>query len=135
MSQATIERFGGGKTGAGGQPLPFATAVRAGDFVFISGQVAMKENGEIEPGGVESQTKRTMENVIAALALAGCTLDDVVKVGVWLDDTRDFWTFNKVYASYFPNGGPARSTVRSKLMVDAKVEIDAVAYQPLANAD
>lgn len=131
MSQAAIERFGGGKTGAGGQPLPFATAVRAGDFVFISGQVAMKENGEIEPGGVESQTKRTMENVIAALALADCTLDDVVKVGVWLDDTRDFWTFNKVYAGYFPNGGPARSTVRSQLMVDAKVEIDAVAYKPL----
>jgi reactive intermediate/imine deaminase len=135
MSQATIERFGGGKTGAGGQPLPFATAVRAGDFVFISGQVAMKENGEIEPGGVESQIKRTMENVIAALALADCTLDDVVKVGVWLDDTRDFWTFNKVYASYFPNGGPARSTVRSQLMVDAKVEIDAVAYKPLPKAD
>ncbi|MBO9425730.1 MULTISPECIES: RidA family protein [Stappiaceae] len=135
MSQATIERFGGGKTGAGGQPLPFATAVRAGDFVFISGQVAMKENGEIEPGGVESQTKRTMENVIAALALADCTLDDVVKVGVWLDDTRDFWTFNKVYASYFPNGGPARSTVRSQLMVDAKVEIDAVAYKPRPIAD
>jgi len=131
MSKATIERFGGGKTGAGGQPLPFATAVRAGDFVFISGQVAMKENGEIEPGGVESQTKRTMENVIAALALADCTLEDVVKVGVWLDDTRDFWTFNKVYAGYFPNGGPARSTVRSQLMVDAKVEIDAVAYKPL----
>ncbi|QDG76248.1 RidA family protein [Labrenzia sp. PHM005] len=131
MSQATIERFGGGKTGAGGQPLPFATAVRAGDFVFISGQVAMKENGEIEPGGVESQTKRTMENVIAALALADCTLDDVVKIGVWLDDTRDFWTFNKVYAGYFPNGGPARSTVRSQLMVDAKVEIDAVAYKPV----
>lgn len=131
MSQAAIERFGGGKTGAGGQPLPFATAVRAGDFVFVSGQVAMKENGEIEPGGVESQTKRTMENVIAALALADCTLDDVVKVGVWLDDTRDFWTFNKVYAGYFPNGGPARSTVRSQLMVDAKVEIDAVAYKPL----
>jgi reactive intermediate/imine deaminase len=135
MSQATIERFGGGKTGAGGQPLPFATAVRAGDFVFISGQVAMKGNGEIEPGGVESQTKRTMENVIAALALAGCTLDDVVKVGVWLDDTRDFWTFNKVYAGYFPNGGPARSTVRSQLMVDAKVEIDAVAYKPLTEPD
>lgn len=131
MSHATIERFGGGKTGAGGQPLPFATAVRAGDFVFISGQVAMKENGEIEPGGVESQTKRTMDNVIAALALADCTLDDVVRVGVWLDDTRDFWTFNKVYAGYFPNGGPARSTVRSQLMVDAKVEIDAVAYKPL----
>jgi len=131
MSQSDIIRFGGGKTGAGGQPLPFATAVRAGDFVFISGQVAMQDNGEIQPGGIESQTRRTMENLIAALALAECTLEDVVKVGVWLDDPRDFWTFNKVYTSYFPNGGPARSTVRSQLMVDAKVEIDAIAYKPL----
>jgi enamine deaminase RidA (YjgF/YER057c/UK114 family) len=102
------------------------------EFVFISGQVAMKENGEIEPGGIESQTRRTMENLIAALALGDCTLEDVAKVGVWLDDPRDFWTFNKVYGGYFPNGGPARSTVRSQLMVDAKVEIDAIAYKPVA---
>lgn len=132
MSQSKIERLGVDKTGAGGQPLPFAPAVRGGDFVFISGQVAMKDNGEIEPGGIESQTRKTMENLIAALALADCTLEDVVKVGVWLDDPRDFWTFNKVYGSYFPKGGPARSTVRSQLMVDAKVEIDAVAYKPVA---
>ncbi|MFS4438165.1 RidA family protein [Paracoccaceae bacterium GXU_MW_L88] len=130
MSSEHIERLGADRTGAGGQPLPFAPAVRAGDFVFISGQVAMKENGEIEPGGIEAQTRKTMENLIAALALADCTLEDVVKCGVWLDDPRDFWTFNRVYASYFPNGGPARSTVRSQIMVDAKVEVDAVAYKP-----
>ena len=127
-----IERFGDDRTGAGGQPLPFAPAVRAGDFVFVSGQVAMNADGEIEPGGIECQTRRTMENLIKALALADCTLADVAKVGVWLDDPRDFWTFNKVYASYFPDGGPARSTVRSQIMVDAKVEIDAVAYKPRA---
>ncbi|MDA7963620.1 RidA family protein [Ruegeria sp.] len=126
----TIERIGADRTGAGGQALPFSPAVRAGDFVFVSGQVAMKENGEIEPGGIEAQTKRTMENVIAVLEKAGCTLDDVAKVSVWLDDPRDFWTFNRVYASYFPNGGPARSTVRSQLMVDAKIEIDVTAYKP-----
>ena len=126
-----IERIGVERTGAGGQNLPFSPAVRAGDYVFISGQVAMKENGEIEPGGIEAQTRRTMDNVVAVLAKAGCTLEDVAKVNVWLDDTRDFWTFNKIYASYFPNGAPARSTVKSQLMVDAKIEIDVVAYKPL----
>ncbi|AHD11855.1 RidA family protein [Phaeobacter gallaeciensis] len=126
-----IERIGAERSGAGGQALPFSPAVRAGDFVYISGQVAMKENGEIEPGGIEAQTKRTMDNVIAVLAKAGCTLDDVAKVNVWLDDPRDFWTFNRVYAGYFPNGAPARSTVRSQLMVDAKIEIDVTAYKPL----
>lgn len=126
-----IERIGVERTGAGGQNLPFSPAVRAGDFVFISGQVAMKENGEIEPGGIEAQTRRTMDNVVAVLAKAGCTLEDVAKVNVWLDDTRDFWTFNKIYASYFPDGAPARSTVKSQLMVDAKIEIDVVAYKPL----
>ena len=127
----SVERIGVERSGAGGQALPFSPAVRAGDFVYVSGQVAMKENGEIEPGGIEAQTKRTMENVIAVLAKAGCTLEDVAKVNVWLDDARDFWTFNRVYAEFFPNGAPARSTVRSQLMVDAKIEIDVTAYKPL----
>lgn len=134
MSQKPI-RIGDDRTGAGGQALPFAPAVRAGDFVYVSGQVAMKDNGEIEAGGIESQTRKTMENLIKVLALADCTLEDVVKCGVWIDDPRDFWTFNRVYASYFPNGGPARSTVESRIMVDAKVEIDAVAYKPLAEGN
>lgn len=76
----------------------------------------MNERGEIEPGGIEAQTKRTMENVIAVLEMAGCTLDDVAKVNVWLDDPRDFWTFNRVYASYFPNG--AASAVHRKIAAD-----------------
>jgi len=126
----TVKRIGAEKTGAGGQALPFSPAVRAGDFIFVSGQVAMNENGEIVAGGIEAQTRRTMDNVVAVLAKAGCTLEDVAKVNVWLDDPRDFWTFNRVYASYFPNGAPARSTVRSQLMVDAKIEIDVTAYKP-----
>lgn len=128
----TIERIGVERTGAGGQALPFSPAVRAGDFVYVSGQVAMNERGEIEQGGIEAQTRRTMENVRKVLAMAGCTFDDVVKANCWLDDTRDFWTFNRVYAEFFPNGAPARSTVRSQLMVDAKVEVDVIAYKPLA---
>lgn len=126
----SIERIGAEPTGAGGKELPFSPAVRAGDFVYVSGQVAMNERGEIEAGGIEAQTRKTLENVKAVLAMAGCSLDDVVKANCWLDDTRDFWTFNKVYAEFFQNGKPARSTVRSQLMVDAKVEIDVIAYAP-----
>lgn len=127
-----IIRYGHIPSGAGGQKLPFSPAVRAGDFVYISGQVAMNERGEIDYGGIEAQTRRTIENVKKVLALADCDLSDVVKVTVWLDDTRDFWTFNRVYLEYFGEHPPARSCVRSEMMVDCKVEIEAIAYKPLA---
>ncbi len=125
----TVEFLGGPRAGAGGQPLPFSPAVRAGPFVFVSGQVAMGDNGEIVPGGIEAQTRRTLKNVEQALSLAGCTLQDVVKATVWLDDTRDFWSFNRVYAEFFTTAKPARSTTQAKLMVDAKVEIEVIAYK------
>jgi enamine deaminase RidA (YjgF/YER057c/UK114 family) len=64
------------------------------------------------------------------LALADCTLGDVCKVTVWLDDARDFGSFNRVYLEQFPAAKPARSTTEARLMVDAKVEIDVVAYKP-----
>jgi reactive intermediate/imine deaminase len=126
----SVEFLGGTRSGAGGQPLPFSPAVKAGPFVFVSGQVAMGDNGEIVPGGIEAQTRQTLANVEKALALAGCTLADVVKSTVWLDDTRDFWSFNRVYAEFFPVSKPARSTTQAKLMVDAKIEIEVIAYKP-----
>lgn len=126
------EYLGNPRTGAGGQALPFSPAVRAGDFVYVSGQVAMDEHGDIASGGIALQTRATMENLKSALALAGCGLSDVVKCTVWLDDARDFWTFNRVYTEYFPGDKPARSTTQAKLMVDAKIEIEAIAYKPLA---
>lgn len=125
----SIEFLGGARTGAGGQPLPFSPAVRAGPFVFVSGQVAMDDNGEIVPGGIEAQTRQTLRNVQKALALAGCTLSDVAKATVWLDDARDFWSFNRVYAEFFGASQPARSTTQAKLMVDAKIEIEVIAYK------
>jgi enamine deaminase RidA (YjgF/YER057c/UK114 family) len=64
------------------------------------------------------------------LALADCTLDDVCKATVWLHDARDFGAFNRVYLEQFPNNKPARSTTEARLMVDAKVEIDVIAYRP-----
>lgn len=131
---SSIVRYGLEPSGAGGQSLPFSPAVRAGDFVYISGQVAMNERGEIEHGGIEAQTRRTMENVKKVLALAGCDLSHVVKITVWLDDTRDFWSFNRVYREYFGEQPPARSCVRSQMMVDCKIEIEAIAYHPLRGA-
>jgi reactive intermediate/imine deaminase len=125
----SVEFLGGTRSGAGGQPLPFSPAVAAGPFVFVSGQVAMGENGEIVPGGIEAQTRQTLRNVEKALALAGCTMANVVKATVWLDDARDFWTFNRVYTEFFPGDKPARSTTQAKLMVDAKVEVEVIAYK------
>ena len=125
----SIEFLGATRSGAGGQPLPFSPAVRAGPFVFVSGQVAMGDNGEIVAGGIEAQTRQALANVERALKLAGCSLADVVKATVWLDDTRDFWSFNRVYAEFFPGDKPARSTTQAKLMVDAKIEVEVIAYK------
>ncbi|WP_315927099.1 RidA family protein [Mesorhizobium sp. SP-1A] len=124
----TIKRYGTGQTGAGKQPLPFARAVEANGWLYVSGQVAM-ENGEIVGGGIIPETRKTMENVIAILKEAGYGLEHVVRVGVWLDDPRDFWSFNGVYAEYFGEHPPARACVQSSMMVDCKVEIDCVAYK------
>lgn len=116
--------------GMSAQGLPFSKAVRAGDSVYVSGQVAFDANGNLVEGGIEDQTRQTMRNVEAVLKEAGCTLEDVVKVNVWLDDARDFGRFNTTYAEFFPNDAPARSTVESRLMIDAKIEIDCIAYKP-----
>lgn len=123
-----ITRYGSGSSGAGKQPLPFARAVEADGWLYVSGQVAM-ENGEIVPGGIVSQTRRAIENMIAILHEAGYGVEDVVRVGVWLDDPRDFWSFNGVFVEYFGANPPARSAVQSRMMVDCKIEIDCVAFR------
>ncbi|WP_305856734.1 RidA family protein [Balneatrix alpica] len=123
-----IERFTLAGTGAGGQELPFAKATKAGGFLFVSGQIAM-ENGEVVEGGIVTQTRKAIENIKAILEEAGYSLSDVVKVSAWLDDPRDFWSFNGVFKEYFIGHPPARSTVVSPLVVDAKVELDVIAYK------
>ena len=125
----TIKRYGTGETGAGKQGLPFARAVEADGWLYVSGQVAM-EKGEIVDGGIIPQTRKAIDNLVAILHEAGYGLEDVVRVGVWLDDPRDFWSFNGVYAGYFGANPPARACVQSSMMVDCKVEIDCVAYRP-----
>ena len=114
------------------QVRPFSPAVRAGDFIYVSGQVPVNKDGEIVVGGIEAQTRQVMENIKSVLALAGATLDDVCKSTCWLQDARDFGAFNRIYMSYFGENKPARSTTEARLMVDARVEIDVVAYKPKA---
>jgi reactive intermediate/imine deaminase len=125
-----ITRFDGADAAAGGTPRPFAKAVRAGDFIYVSGQVPTVD-GEVVAGGIIAQTEAVMANIISVLKLAGCGLEHVVKVSVWLDDPRDFTSFNSVFARHFSAHPPARSTVQSALMIDAKVEMDVVAYKPI----
>jgi reactive intermediate/imine deaminase len=123
--------FGAEPTASDRQPRPLSPAVRAGDFIYVSGQVPVDAHGHIVDGGIEAQTRQVFANLEAALALAGATLADVCKTTVWLEDARDFGAFNRVYMDCLPGPKPARSTVESRLMIPAKVEIDAVAYRPL----
>jgi len=118
------------KTVYGSSHVPLSPAVRAGDFVYVSGQVPVDATGIVIQGGIEAQTRQVLENVKAALALAGCTMDQVVKTFAILSDAREFGAFNKVYGSFFPTEPPARTTVEARLMIDIKVEIEAIAYAP-----
>ena len=124
----TIEFFA--ESNVGTRTLPRSLATKAGGFVFVGGQVARDETGNLVAGGIEAQTRQTMKNVVQALALAGCVLEDVVKTMVWLDDARDFDEFNRVYSEFFPGNRPTRSTIEARNMVNTKVEIEAIAYKP-----
>ena len=110
--------------------VPLSPAVRAGDYVFVSGQVPVVD-GKIVEGGIAEQTKQVLENISKVLAMADCSLSDVVKTTVWLKHAEDFAGFNAAYAPYFPKDPPARSTAESRLMIDILVEIEAIAYKPL----
>lgn len=125
-----MKRYGieGGK-GTGGQHLPFARAVEANGWLYVSGQVAMV-NGEVVPGSIVVQSRQAIENLLAILQEAGYTAAHIVRCGVWLDDPRDFPSFNKVFREYFGENPPARACVVSSMVVDCKVEIDCVAYKP-----
>ncbi|MBP2550922.1 reactive intermediate/imine deaminase [Neorhizobium galegae] len=125
----TITRYGAEKAGAGGQRLPFARAVEADGWLHVSGQVAM-EDGEIISGGIVEQSHKAIQNLIAILHEAGYGVEHVVRCGVWIDDPRDFWSFNKIYQGYFGEHPPARACVQASMMVDCKVEIDCIAYKP-----
>jgi 2-iminobutanoate/2-iminopropanoate deaminase len=113
--------------------LPFHPGVRAGDFIFISGQVAKDENGNMCSGNIEEETRWTIESIRRILLLDGATLSDVVKVTVYLADARNFGRYNKVFSEYFPDGRLSRTTVEARAVIECKIEMDAVAYKPHLN--
>jgi len=127
VDQPTIQAYGKKNPN-----LPFHPAVRAGDFVFISGQVAKDENGNMISGTIETETRATIEALRRALQAAGCDLEDVVKVTTYLADARDFGRYNGVFKEFFPEGRLARTTVEARAVINTKIEIECVAYKPLA---
>jgi len=112
-----------------GRKLSLSRAVRAGNFVYLTGQVPMKDGQVMTDGSIEDQTRAVLEDIKATLALANCEMADVVKAMVWLTSRDDFPGFNSVYAEYFPEEPPARSAVISDLLVDVKVEVEVVAWK------
>jgi reactive intermediate/imine deaminase len=125
-----VETLGHAPLSSDGRARPISPATRAGDYVFVSGQVPLDEQGKVVPGGIGAQTRQVFKRIEGILALAGCTLVDVAKATVWLADADDFPEFNQVYMDCFGAHRPARSTVQARLMVDARVEIEVIAHKP-----
>ena len=110
--------------------LPFHPAVRAGDFIFVSGQVAKDGDGNMLSGNIEQETAGTIESIRRILAEEGATLADVVRVTTFLEDTRDFGRYNKVFSEHFKDAILARTTVEARAVINTKIEMDAIAYKP-----
>ncbi|MCA1577424.1 MAG: RidA family protein [Acidobacteria bacterium] len=108
---------------------PYSQAIRAGGFVFVSGQIAIDPaTGQFIGGDVAEQTRQVFKNLAAVLEAAGSSLDRVVKTTVFLQDMQEFAQMNEVYATFFSDAPPARATVAAAgLPRDARVEIEAVA--------
>ena len=116
-------------TRTGASPIgAYSQGLRVGDFVFVSGQGPLDPTtGQIVGDTIEEQTTRVLENIKAILVVGGAGMADVVKVTAHLSDLANFERYNKVYATYFPDPKPTRTTVGSQLL-GILVEIDAIAY-------
>jgi len=111
---------------------PYSQAVKAGNFLFLSGNIGFDpQTMKIVSEDIVAQTRQVLENMKAVLAAAGATFRDVVKVTVYLSDWADFPAMNQVYAEYFTGDCPARATVQiAGLAPGAKLEVDAIAFLP-----
>lgn len=124
-----IEAIGKPRVLTNGLVIPLTPAIRAGDFIFVSGQLGIDDSGCVVAEDIGAQTQRAISRIRAVLQLAGIDLDAVVKTSVWITDPADFAAFNLAYRECFPQRPPARSTVVSGLLIPGtKVEIDAIAY-------
>ena len=109
---------------------PYSQAIRAGDFVFLSGQIPLDPGtGQLVAGGIAEQTHQVLKNLGAVLEAAGASYAGVVKTTVYLADMGEFSAMNEIYGTYFSSPAPARATVQAaRLPRDVRVEIDAIAY-------
>jgi len=116
-------------TNSGASPVgAYSQGLRVGDFIFVSGQGPLDPaTGKIVGETIEEQTTRVLENIKAILTAGGASMANVVKVSAHLSDLANFAAYNKVYATYFPDPKPTRTTVGSQLL-GILVEIDAIAY-------
>lgn len=134
--------------GYGSEPgFPISLAMRAGDFVFTSAQgdhefepanvvydrkgLVVSDGSKLPPRSMEEETRSAIRAVEKSLALAGCTLADVVDVSVWLRDPRDFHAMNRAYGEFFTENQPTRSIFRIDFMFDCRIEVKMTAYKPL----
>lgn len=125
----TIVRHGiGTGKGSGQRSLPFAKATEADGWLYVSGQTPMRD-GEIVGHGIVEQSRIAIENMLQIVRDAGYGAEDIMRIGVWLDDPRDFWSFNGVFETFFGDNPPARACVQSSMVVDCKVEVDCIAYK------
>lgn len=128
---AAAKRIIGKPMKIGDRTLPLSAGVQANGFLFLSGQLGTDAGFRLAGEDVEAQTRQALENVKALLAEAGCTLADVVKVTAFITEAPLSTGFNSVYAEYFPEAPPARSTVVSGLLLPgAVVEVEAIAALP-----
>jgi 2-iminobutanoate/2-iminopropanoate deaminase len=111
---------------------PYSQAIRAGNLVFLSGQIPLDPaTGQMVEGDIAAQTTRVMKNLEAVLAAAGCGFESVVRTTIFLTNLADFQVVNEIYGKAFPTAPPARATVQvAALPRGAKVEIDAIAVTP-----
>ncbi len=113
-----------------GRVLSISKAVRAGDFIFLTGVLPRNGDKPMTEGTIEDQTHRVCQTIKDILLEAGCELSDVVKAMVWLRSRDDFPGFNTVFGEYFPKDPPARSAVLNDLLLDVRLEIEVIAYKP-----
>jgi enamine deaminase RidA (YjgF/YER057c/UK114 family) len=130
MKDASVTRRDVYPIGKKNPHLPFHPAVRAGDFIFVSGQVAKDADGNMISGTIEEETLGTIEAIRRILAEEGATLSDVVRVTTYLEDARDFGRYNRVFGEQFKDAVLARTTVEARAVINTKIEMDAIAYKP-----
>ena len=110
---------------------PYSPAVRAGDFIYVSGQGPIDvTTDKLSNGDIRHETKLVLNNIKRILEASGASMKDVVKCSVFLRDPAEFHAMNEVYKEYFGDHRPARTTVGCSFVSDMRVEIDCVAYSP-----